>query len=576
MRTVSLSAQLTSCLWLMAACAEGPGTALPPPVSATNHRWFPLGAGTTHEFGKTVAVDGVMACESCHLSTAQSFTEFQCISCHKHPTRVTNRLHFSVEADFRATGGSSAGCYQCHPSGEKQPFTHTGIAADETGQCAECHQVDTAFAALPRPGFTHSPEVPGECGGCHKDVLNWAGATGGPSAGFDPNRNLEVNALQPTWSGTSIVRVTPDPQSIPMTMNHRTSAVDAGVKTVCTHCHAQADLGQFYPGVLHFSLIELGVPQPTTCLDCHRDASPRGFVGALDTRRSPPTGEMKHDAVLWAGGAPTTTPAFTLDCQVCHEPPANLLSSQWTFATGRSDGGVALFHSSLSTAGRPQPAGCLDCHANTRPVAPVGSAGMTFDHATALGECITCHTSTTSWAGGKFHSATVPPPTTCLPCHAGDRPTSTTGWMGTFLTSPFDSVTNANGVTHGADQDCAGCHPGPGTGVWGTNQNWRSGRFNHGPTTVAATTCIDCHTTQRPDLLAPPRDAGYDHALSGTGDCYACHQATVTRGAYVNLLPIPGGAWVDAAMRLNERGLRTMERLIRAQQRRADSVSAAG
>jgi len=34
--------------------------------------------------------------------------------------------------------------------------------------------------------------------------------------------------------------------------------------------------------------------------------------------------------------------------------------------------------------------------------------------------------------------------------------------------------------------------------------------------------------------------------------------------------------WVDAAMRLNERALRTMERLIRAQQRRADSVSAAG
>jgi len=33
--------------------------------------------------------------------------------------------------------------------------------------------------------------------------------------------------------------------------------------------------------------------------------------------------------------------------------------------------------------------------------------------------------------------------------------------------------------------------------------------------------------------------------------------------------------WVDAAMRLNDRGLRTMERLIRAQQRRADSHSEA-
>lgn len=33
--------------------------------------------------------------------------------------------------------------------------------------------------------------------------------------------------------------------------------------------------------------------------------------------------------------------------------------------------------------------------------------------------------------------------------------------------------------------------------------------------------------------------------------------------------------WVDAAMRLSDRGLRTMERLIRAQQRRADSMSVA-
>ncbi len=34
--------------------------------------------------------------------------------------------------------------------------------------------------------------------------------------------------------------------------------------------------------------------------------------------------------------------------------------------------------------------------------------------------------------------------------------------------------------------------------------------------------------------------------------------------------------WVDAAMRLNERALRTMERLIRAQQRRAQSTPFTG
>ncbi len=514
---------------LLGACSSPSGTGqLPPPVSPTNHRWFPLAPGTTHEFG-------TITCESCHLASAQSFTEFQCISCHKHPTALTKRLHLGV-ADFAATGGSSAGCYQCHPTGEKGPFSHTGII----GSCAECHQVDSAFAALPKPGFTHRA-INSDCGACHQDVTDWADATAGGTDAFDPNNNLIIVSKQPTWVGPSIVSVTDDRQVIPMKMNHRTDAVDAGVLAECSNCHAQADLGQYYPGVLHWSLLTLGVPQPSACLTCHADASPTGFVGPLDSRRTPASGEMRHD-VEWPTTS-TPTRVATMGCQVCHQPPANVIDATGTFARGRGDGGIALFHDSLTAAGRPQPTACLDCHANTRPVVAVVTAARAFDHSIALGECSTCHRSTSQWSGGQFHTASAPTPATCLPCHAGDRPTSTAGWLGTFLTSPFDYGTNVNGVTHGSDQDCAVCHGGPGTGVWGTNQNWRSGLFNHTATSVAATTCIDCHTTQRPDLLAPPADAGYDHAASGTGDCFACHQATVTRGAYVNLRPIPGGDW---------------------------------
>lgn len=528
-------ALIVSVLGLLAACTTRPTPELPPPVSPGNHPWFPITAGVGHEYGKTVAVNGAITCDSCHSSTGQSYTEFQCVSCHKHSLPMSNRLHLGV-TDYVAT---SQGCYQCHPTGEPVAFSHANITPDATGQCAECHQEGAAFAKLPRQGFTHRPPTPGECGSCHQDVTNWGNVRAGASNAFDPLQSLAVNALQPAWVGTSIVSVTPDPQLIPMTMDHLTTAIDAGVLEQCANCHAQADQGQFYPGVLHFSLIALGAPQPTNCLDCHRDAAPKNFVGALDPARTPSTGEMKHDAVLWDGGAPTSTPAFALECQLCHEPPVNLIDTQWTFAVGRGDGGVALFHASLTAAGRPQPAGCLDCHANTRPVTPL----PTFDHATALGECKSCHSSTTTWAGGQFHSATAPAPTTCLPCHAGARPLNTNGWMGNFQASPFDYGTNVNGVTHGADQDCAGCHPGPGTGAWGVNANWQNGSFPHGPGTLAATTCIDCHTTQRPDLLQPAADAGFDHALNGTGDCYACHQPTVTRGRYVDLLPIPGGDW---------------------------------
>ncbi len=524
MRTIQ-RALMVSVVGLLFACAKGPEPKLPVPVSPANHPWFPIGAGVGHEYGSAE----VAACESCHPSTAQSYTEFRCIECHKHDLPMTNRLHLGV-TDFVAT---NEGCYQCHPSGERVAFSHTSITADASGQCAQCHQEGASWARLPKPGFTHRPPSPGECGTCHQNFTDWANVRAGASNAFDPLRNLAVNALQPSWVGTSIVSVAADPQLIPMTMDHLTTAIDAGVLEQCSNCHAQADQGQFYPGVLHFSLIALGAPQPTTCLDCHRDAAPKNFVGALDSARSPSTGAMKHDAVIWDGGTPTTTPAFALECQLCHEPPLNLIDTQWTFAAGRGDGGSALFHASLTAAGRPQPSGCLDCHANTRPLAPL----PTFDHSTALGECRSCHVSTTTWTGGQFHSATAPAPATCLPCHASDRPTTPNA---SYL---FDFGTNANGVAHGGDQDCASCHRGPGTGAWGVNANWLSGSFPHGPNTLAATTCIDCHTTQRPDLLVPPADAGFDHAVNGTGDCFACHQPTVTRGRYVDLRPIPGGDW---------------------------------
>lgn len=534
MTTTGLRALLTSLLCLLAGCSAPGSQPRLGAVSPTNHRWFPLTAGTNHEFGKMVAVDGTIGCESCHAATAQSFTEFQCVSCHKHPLPLTNRLHLGVTG-FVAT---SAGCYQCHATGEKQAFSHTGI----TNACAECHAQGNAFAVLPRNNFTHREMGTADCGGCHV-TTSWLETSAAPSGVSDPTRDLRVNALQPAWVGTSIISVSPDPQLIPLTMNHRATAVDAGVLVVCANCHAQADQGQYYPGVMHWSLINLGVPQPTTCVECHGGHFPKSFVGALDARRSPSSGAMRHDAVVWAGNAPTTTKIVTMGCQVCHQTPANPIDGPFTFDMGRSDGGVTLFHLSLTEAGLPQPTACLDCHANTRPLAPVVTVGLTFDHSTALGECSTCHTSTSRWSGGRFHTATAPPPTTCLPCHRGDRPTSTTGWMGTFLTSPFDYVTNGNGVTHGDDQDCVVCHAGPGTGLWGTNQNWRSGQFGHASTTVAGTTCIDCHTTQRPDQLTPAVDAGYDHAASGTGDCFACHQASVTRGSYLNLRPIPGGDW---------------------------------
>lgn len=523
-------------------------TQLPTPVDANNHPGFPISAGKGHALGSTTK-EGELTCESCHRATATSLAEVHCDGCHKHSQAITQRLHLSLGDQFvvdthdagtpeEAAELRGKACYGCHPTGEPQAFSHTGIV----NQCVQCHAEQAPFAALPVAGFTHRPIGSSDCSGCHKTSA-WLPATSTVPIASDPNRSLQVDALQPTWSGAIIAAVSPDPQLVKMEMNHGASAVDPMVLGNCQGCHAQAEQGEYYPGIFHLSLINQGVAQPTHCDECHGGAGPRSFVGDLDAARNPSTGPMRHDAVTWVAGGPDAgVPIVTQPCATCHQPPTDLIDATWKFANGRDDGG-AVFHRSLMEAGLSQPTSCIDCHANTRPLGTVSSAGISFDHQLELGDCVSCHKSFTAWVGGTYHSATAPTPTTCLPCHAGERPTATTGWTGNFTASPFDYVGNANGVGHGADQDCAVCHTGPGTGMWGQGQNWLNGSFSHGAQTLAATTCIACHSTQRPDLLTPMVNPGFDHALNGTGDCVGCHQASLTRGSFVNLLPIPGGDW---------------------------------
>src|SRR5207244_1278240 len=178
-------------------------------------------------------------------------------------------------------------------------------------------------------------------------------------------------------------------------------------------------------------------------------------------------------------------------------------------------------HASLANLGLLQPAACLDCPANTRPSGILTAAvaalpsGVKFDHgaSVALGDCVSCHTSSSSWTGGKFHLQGGSTPSSCVSCHEGERPTSTANWKSTtYSSAPFDYATHGDGL------DCASCHTGSGTGVWGGTQNWVGGRFGHAASSIAGTTCIACHATQRPDLVLGEATAAsllpgnFDHA----------------------------------------------------------------
>ena len=222
-----------------------PVTTTPPPVDANNHRFFPIGPGTGHALGSTT-IDGDVTCESCHRMAAQSLADVHCDTCHKHPDSLIAQLHLGVpDAGFpidvstisdplEQSEKRSAQCASCHPAGAKMPFSHTGI----TDTCEQCHAPTTSFAALPKPGFTHSPPNPVTCFGCHKDVTRWSNVNGNGSLDVaDPSRSLLMTGLVPSFSGTSIARVSPLEQTLPMKMVHASPDIDAGVLADCGVCH---------------------------------------------------------------------------------------------------------------------------------------------------------------------------------------------------------------------------------------------------------------------------------------------------------------------------------------------------
>ena len=538
------------------------------------HTSFAIGPNSLHPLGAPLGAtmaDGTMECQSCHPTGTTSFTQIMCVNCHAHEEAVTDRLHLTVTG---YTFNDSAACYQCHPTGNRTTpaFDHGGIS----NNCASCHDVGSVFAALPKAGFTHPDATGLDCSGCH-NTTDWKGATGAPNA-HDPARDILVAAQLPTFAGTAIASLTSQGETLSMIMNHGSTDAPAAVMSDCVKCHPNANAANggnglitlaYFPGSFHASLGPLGIPQPMACASCHLDSMPTGLVGpeATNPARVPSSGEMRHEAVAWVKDLPTSNRIVTTNCGVCHRSAADAAAAV-TWASGKSGTGGVQYHAALNAAVMAQPASCLDCHANSRPQGSLTSqnaslvTGVSFDHAApaAQGDCAACHAATaapawTSWRAGKFHLAGASNPPSCLPCHAGERPTSTTTWTSTtYKNSPFDYVTSSAGSTHGDGQDCAVCHSGPGTGAWGSNQNWAGGAYNHGPGTPAATSCIVCHTTQRPDVqpgttaAAMATALGFDHATNGTGECIGCHAATVAAKRYVNYnnpstRALPGGDW---------------------------------
>lgn len=468
-----------------------------------------------------VAFNGTGECNKCHTNNPAvpnptwaggHFTHTpqpqSCILCHSvsRPSSTLGWKNLDPNAPFDYSNhGGNLECKTCHTTNTTSwagaTYSHTGVT-----QCVDCHSSQRPTSTV--NGFNHDTSGGSDCSGCHQNTLStsfktmadWQGGHATPAnLVWDPSQDIVLNTQKPIFSGTTIQQAPFTPAILHQAMLHTSSQLSAGNLQTCTTCHDGAPL-VYLPGNYHNSLTAAAMPQPALCNDCHLGGSPIGFVGPANNSRSPVTGEMRHEAKHWISGASL----ITQDCVTCHTQTG----VTWSNAT---------YHAALTSGGISQPGSCLDCHANSRPtsIVPANAATQTppFDHSiSGMGDCISCHTSTTVWSGGKFHTPTAP--ASCSSCHASERPTNNTGWVGYNTNKPFDFI------THGNTLDCKTCHTATTTYI--TQANWAGGNYIHSATQSA---CTSCHSSQRPTVLVGA--SNFNHSVSGVGDCAGCHQQSL-------------------------------------------------
>src|SRR5882762_8219445 len=179
-------------LTLAAACGQAGSSARPTTIlDATTHdSFFPIAAGSKHALGSD---SPAITCNSCHGGST-SFTQFDCLSCHQHSDQAALALGHRAVSQYAY---ASASCYSCHARG-------------------------SAGGALPSGLIS------------------------------DPARDLTINAQIPSYVDTSIARLSPQAETLPMPMDHASTHVDATAFASCGNCHVNG--GAFYPGNLHSSL----------------------------------------------------------------------------------------------------------------------------------------------------------------------------------------------------------------------------------------------------------------------------------------------------------------------------------
>jgi hypothetical protein len=372
---------------------------------------------------------------------------------------------------------------------------------------------------------------------------------------FDSTKDVILDEYTPTYSLSDISAVTQNPSAaVHMYMNHATTQETTTYLGQCINCHANANATppDYTHGVFHATLAAASMSQPTSCGDCHNASGfPQGFVGPVQTLRSPNSPSMKHTAVVWNAGSglgtasPTSTSIVTYDCSTCHVPPTTPPTSGdgWNVPNPiAGTGSAALFHASIAAAGLTQPSSCIDCHGNSQPWTTTsyfnGTTTDTVPQHNLLPQagstCTACHTfpgsgtaSSPNWKSAGLGTPTtnvilLAPTNTMWASTASASIPHPVNLNGSAITSTsctichgnFGATNSINGWDHQAETfSCGFCHFPNNLAASSTAFTF-SGDAGH-PAVDAFTDCTTCHSVGnpvRPDFSLPTFSAG---AFSG-------------------------------------------------------------
>jgi hypothetical protein len=565
----------------------------------TNHIPTPLpcdSCHTTNTFqGTHFAHSNVMpgTCAQCHNNINavgkgpnHVVTSAPCDQCH---TTVSFKGSFAAFPPGHIP--TSQACALCHAAGYSMQLTqmvHTGIS----GGCTTCHAADApatapitftmqAVQTWPAPPLTvqltptsqnyHLPAtstlshftISESCDVCHATpttpmapTAQAAGFAGGKMshAGITSGcANCHADGQGPFVGVTGLVLESTKGSHMPIN------------GTGCENCHKSTTTPGGFAGT---TMVHTGLNGLSNCASCHENnAADLGYFGltAKMVVRPPTSGAPPNPVTPIDANHPTTG-----DCSQCHSSTTSFTATIAVPTNHIPVGATACTNCHTGTSAPYAPANtvmnhtgftasCNGCHAagksfygtaqteaGGQPMQPpgtIGTPGAANHIPIGSADCVGCHSSSSTSAGG-FKVAATPAlsPTghaavsalACSSCHYQTGTTGDVTWLGTTAKGPPGAVGTPGAANHIAmgSGDCKTCHASLFTvGAFKVTGTPLLAAAGHAA--VSGQTCDSCHASANTTWFGVTTvTTGSTHIQTATAVCSSCHASNFVTGGF--------------------------------------------